>query len=237
MSTIFYLVKFFSEESHATDFVKGKVRANPLSYFKSLESSANSGRTDRHEGTVAWLQPGQGRLVINGDDITDDLAGPIEMQKTWLNCLHVFCLHAIHSGSFDLDKLTNDNIEDLRSEFMIPDACLSLGEYAVVVKDVPEFVRRMEKVSGAKNYEMVPRLVRYYDPTSFHGNFSDMESVFWKQEQYGYQREYRFAIDTGSTSDALLKLDIGDINDITMMIKSADLNGDKFLGGEIIVPE
>ena len=235
MGTVFLLVKFFNEVSHAADFVNGKIWLNPLSYFKALETNDDSGRADRHEGTIAWLQPDQGRLVIDGIDITEDLAGPIEMQKNWLNSLYVYCLHAVHSGNIALDKLTNDNIECLRSEFKIPDACLSFGKYAVVVKDVPEFVRRIEAVIYAENYRWKRRLVRYYDPDSFHGHFNDMESIFRKQIKYSYQREYRFAIDSGLTSDCPLILDIGDIKDIAELVNSADLNGPDFLGGEITV--
>ena len=233
MGTVFLLVKFFSEVSHAADFVNGRIWVNPLSYFKALEASADPDRADRHEGTTAWLQPGRDRFVIDGMDITDDLAAPVEIQKDWLNYIHIFCLHAVHSGHLDLGKITNDNIDNMRSEFMIPDGCLDLGEYAVVVKNVPEFIRRMEAAIHAKQFRGRRGLVRYYDPESFHGEFRDVESLFWKQSKYSYQREFRFAINSGSMSGCPLKLDIGDIKDITLVLKSAELNGPKFLGGEI----
>ena len=81
MSVVFFLIKFFDNEDHGRDFVSGRIYANTLAKFKRLEGVDDSGRGDRNEGTIAWLQPGQGRLEINGMDITDDLAGPVQLQK------------------------------------------------------------------------------------------------------------------------------------------------------------
>ena len=83
MSVIFFLIKLFENGDHATDFVNGKIYANTLATFKRLEGSDDSGRADRQEGTIAWLQPSLGRLEINGTDITEDLAGPVQLQKNW----------------------------------------------------------------------------------------------------------------------------------------------------------
>ena len=80
-------------------------------------------------------------------------------------------------------------------------------------------------------------LVRYYDPESFHGNFSDVESIFRKQERHSYQREFRFVIDNSPVSAAPLILEIGDISDITRRFDFAELNGKEFLGGEMAMPE
>ena len=154
MSVILFLAKFFDNEIHAKEFVRGRVYANTLAAFKVLEGTDDSGRADRHEGTVAWLQPGRGWLEINGMDITDDLAGPTQLQKSWLDHLHVFCLHAAHSGSLDLAKVSNENIEELRQQLIIPDECLALGKHAVVVKNIPLFIRRMEAAAQANNYRI-----------------------------------------------------------------------------------
>ena len=234
---IFFLVKFFDNEVYARDFVNGRIYANTLATFKVLEGIDDSGRADRHEGTIAWLQPGQGRLRINGMDITDDLAGPTQLQKNWLNHLHVFCLHAVHSGSLDMANVSNENIEELRKQFIIPDECRALGKHAVVINDVPEFVRRMEAAAQANSYRMARGLVRYYDPESFHGNFRDVESIFHKQDRHSYQREFRFVVDSGFVSDSPLILEIGDLSDITRRFDSAELNGEGFLGGQLAVPE
>ena len=237
MSVIFFLVKFFDNNDHARDFVRGRIYANTLATFKVLEGIDDSGRADGHEGTIAWLQPGQGRLEINGMNITDDLAEPMQLQKNWLNYLHIFCLHAVHSGSMDMANVSNENIEELRQQLIIPDECRALGEHSVVVNNVPEFTKRMETASQANSLRMARDLVSYYDPDSFHGNFRDVESIFRKQDRHSYQREFRFVIDNGLASDGPLILEIGDISDITRRLDFAELNGEKFLGGQLAVPE
>lgn len=234
---IFFLVKFFDNEAYIEDFVNGRIYANTLKLFKTLEDSDDSGRSDRHEGTTAWLQPGRGWLKINGMDITDDLAGPIQFQKNWLDHLHVFCMHAVHTGRLDMATVSNENIEELREQLIIPDECRRLGEHAVVVNDVPEFVRRMEAAAGVNRYRMSRGLVRYYDPGSFHGRFRDVESIFHKQDRHGHRREFRFVIDNGLADDAPLILEIGDISDISQRFAFAELNGKKFLGGQMALPE
>ena len=178
MKTVFFLVKFFNNPNYADDLVRGRVFARRLADFQEDNNGDESGRIDQDEGSIAWLQPGKGRLTLNGMDVTDDLAGPLQIQRNWLSHLNLFCVHAGHSGDLDLSSLSNDNFEVLREELTIDDRCLSLGNYAVIVKDVPEFVNRMEASARAMGYQISRKLVRYYDPETFHGGFRDIESVF-----------------------------------------------------------
>ena len=90
MSNTIFLVKFVEKEQYAIDFVSGKLYCNTLRTIKSLESDGRRGRADKNEGTVAWFQPGLGRLELVGMDVTDDLSGPVQLQKLWLDDLHVF---------------------------------------------------------------------------------------------------------------------------------------------------
>ena len=233
MSTICFLVKFFREAKHAADFVDGKVFCNRLCTFKKIEGSDDSGRADRNEGTTFWLQPGQANIVLNGRDLTEALAEPLQVQMDWLDDLHLFCMHAAHTGTLDVATLSNENIEVLRRELMVPDDCLKLGEHAVIVKDVADFVNRMSAAAKAKNYRFTRGLVEYYNPETFHGSFRGTESVFRKQRLHSYQREYRFVIDTGSLSDCPLTLEVGDLSDITISLRATELNGPQFLGGNL----
>ena len=160
----------------------------------------------------------------------------VQIQMDWVSDLNVFCLHAAHSGDLDLASLSNDNVEALRQELTIPKKCLCLGKYAVVVMNVPEFINRMRSFARAKNYPGIKwGLVEYYDPETFHGNFPDEEAAFRKQKDYSYQREFRFAINSGSSGEKTqsLIMNIGDISDITLQLESSELNGEKWLGGKL----
>ena len=200
--------------------------------LKRIEGNEDFNRTDKHEGVIGWFQPGRGRFEINGMDITGDLAGPVEMQRKWLDDLNVFCVYAAHSGDLDLGNLSTENIDAFRSQLEIPDDCLKLGKFAVVVKDVAGFISRVETSVKSENYRVFRGFVKYYNPESFHGNFSDGEAIFRKRDEHKHQQEYRFVIDTLIKGTNPVTLNIGDIRDITMRFNSADINKD-FLGGKI----
>ena len=48
-----------------------------------------------------------------------------------------------------------------------------------------------------------------------------------------YEREFRIVIATGSASECPLTLEVGDLSDITTALLAGELNGPKFLGGEV----
>lgn len=223
-SVFFFFVKFFDEQEYADRFVRGEVFARTLSEFKKSEDNDESGRMDRHEGTIAWLQPGKCQLTVGGMDMSADLTGAASLQPYMFNHLNVFCVHAAHSRDLNLGNLSD--IEALRQMLTIPDECLALGEYAVVVR-ASEFVNRMKTSAHRKGYRIASGLVKYYDPASFHGWLFDgsLQSVFRKQGRYRHQQEYRFAIDRRLSSKDPLVMDIGDIRDTTFQCKSYDLNG------------
>ena len=233
MNTIFFLVKFFREAEYAAEFVDGKLFCNTLSAFKKMEGTDDSGRADRSEGTTLWLQPGEVNLVLNDMDLSNDLAGPLQIQMESLDYFHLFCMHACHTGALDVGDLLNGDIEVLRQELMVPLDCLKLGEYVVVVKDVPGFISRVAAAVKENGYEGGRGLVKYYDPETFHGSFRGIDPAFRKQVMQSYQREFRIVIATGSVGDSPLTLDVGDLSDITIPLLASELNGPKLLGGEL----
>ena len=230
---ILWFIKFLEKEVHVKDLLDGKLYANRLSWFKRRESRERSGRSDQNEGTSSWMQPGRVEVVINGWNMTPDLAGPVQTQPNWLDSLNIFCMHAVHDGGNSEAWSDDRNIEDLRQQLLVPERCLQLGRYAVVIHDFHEFMRRFGTAMRGSGYRGWSHLVRYYDPAVFHGTFEGIDPVFRKQNQYSYQREYRFAIDTGSAGNDAIVLDIGDIRDITWQCTPGDLNGRHFLGGEL----
>lgn len=234
MSTVFLFIKFFEEQEYAQAFLEGKVFAKRLSAFRTQEGEDTTGRIDPDEGTTSWLQGENLKLVLNGMDLSEGLI-TLQIQLDVLSDLHLFCMHAVHSGDVDLETISNDNIEALREAMRVDDACLSLGSYAVVITDVAAFTSRFRGACSASGYKAAARLVKYYDPDTFHGNFEGLEGVFWKQAEFSFQREYRIAINTHTSGDDPLILDIGDISDIAFPIAANDVNGEKLLGGTMTI--
>ena len=103
--TILFFVKFLSRDDHVESLLRGTLYAQRLTCFKQREDVDAPGRLDPHEGTSSWMQPGSIYLEINGWNLTPDLAGPVQMQPSWLNHLNVFCVHAVHTDTMGLERL------------------------------------------------------------------------------------------------------------------------------------
>ncbi|MCY4303348.1 MAG: hypothetical protein OXC62_00955 [Aestuariivita sp.] len=218
---IFFLCKFFENESYATDFMKGQLYANKLSYFQRLEESSNV-RGDTHEGIISWQQPEMVKIIINGIDISNDLAGPAFMSSNRLREFNVICMHAGY-----VENYTDCSIEDLeqiRKRLLIPEECKKFGEIAVVITNQVEFFKRIKAKADSCEYGFARSLVEYYDPNIFHGHFHGIMGAFKKQAKFRFEREYRIVFETGSIGDKPIKLDIGDIEDIAMRINIDEIN-------------
>ena len=106
---------------------------------------------------------------------------------------------------------------------MLPIECIDLGEFAAVVWNVPQFVRRMRLAARRRRYGIAWRKVEYYDPLTFHGQFGELDSVFWKQLRFAFQREFRFAINSNSVGDQPLILNIGSLKNIISLHRTSEL--------------
>ena len=223
---IFFLAKFFSDEQHAEQLLRGSLYANRLAYFRNLEGDGN--RADAYEGVGLLRGDIELSVSINGSQTERilvperELAEPIEVRMNWTEHVNLFCMHAAHSGGYSdipvgrVDQFKKEQIE-------IPRECLDFGEHAVVITNVPEFVERVRNaVRDTEGYRLVGRLVRYSDEPSIDVTGSD--TIFHKREHYKKQREYRFAVFTGSDICDPLILETGDLRDIAIRCDSAEIN-------------
>ena len=223
---IFFLAKFFSDEQYAEQFLRGNLYANRLAYFRNLEGDGN--RADAYEGVGLLRGDIELPVSINGSQTERiviperELAEPIEVPMDWTEHVNLLCMHAGHSGDYSdvpvgrVDQFKKEQIE-------IPEECLDFGGHAVVITDVPEFVKRVRNaVRETEDYRLVRGLVRYGDEPSI--DVSGIDTIFHKREHYKNQREYRFAIFTGSDICDPLILETGDLRDIAICCNSAEIN-------------
>ena len=87
-----------------------------------------------------------------------------------------------------------------------------------------------------RGYRLVGNLVNYYSPEDFHGSFRGSEAAFNKQERFSWQREYRFAIDSGTEGNEALNIELGDLRDIAKPFNALEVNR-ALLGGELRIVE
>ena len=229
---ILFLVKVFEREEYANDFLMGKMFINPLSYFKKIEG--DDGRGDEYEGAIIFpLESAIITLKPNDPETGESwehtltresgLAAAPVVQPNWFDHINVFCMYAGHTGDFL--NISSDNIQDFKKQLEIPDDCISLGRYAVVITNVTEFIKRVDTAAEQNRYGILRHLVKYYDPeVGTPPAQSDIETIFNKRKEFEYQREFRFAIDTCTMEDNSIILDIGDIGDIAYATDTADVN-------------
>ena len=223
MAWNFFLVKFFETEQYATDFISGRLYCNRVSWFKKLEGGENPGRADTSEGTVGLLSAEDTSVIIDGHDLSKNLAAPLQVQDRSLDHYHLFCLYRGHTGDLEPRSL-HDNIDGLRRQLMIPTAALSLGKHAVFLSDAKEFITRVESAVKRKGYGFLRWHVNYYDSNAGNLWIPGAEALFCKRDQYSYQQEYRFVFKTGTRGRDPLCLELGDLSDITFRMESAEIN-------------
>lgn len=223
MRNIWFLVKFFSEEKHADDFLAGKLFLNRLSYFRKLEEECTDGRSDTTEAIKMWFQPSDVHMSLSIPGIgtakitPKDLAAPVSFANTNADYLHIFCMYAIYTS----EPLSNTTtiearqrlVQELKQKLSIDDKCLKFGSFAVIIPAY-QFLNRMQEKLRAQRYRFQAKLVDYYDDKSFSGEFSDSDALFKKQVRFAYQREYRIAVEPSLLASNPITIDIGPIDNL-----------------------
>ncbi len=230
---IWYFVKFFNNEVHADEFMRGNLHLKRLGYFKTMEQQKDDGRPDSREAISHWWQPndfvmkltvpGVGEIEIKNDD----LAGPVSMSYDYHENLHVFCLYSIHTVGFEIIDGKIDYAESegetLKKQLEVDPRNSKLGGFAVVTP-ATQFLDRLKSVLQMRGQYFKGRLVEYYDDKTFHGSIQPDEIPFWKQQHFSYQNEFRICINTKTIGDDPLNISVGDISDICGKIQSEKIN-------------
>ena len=228
---IFFLVKVFSEQAHADQFLQGKLYARRLSWFKKLESDYERG--DDYEAASVLRSDGI-KLTLNSTDMAtgetenvtitgSEFHSPLVFKPEHFDHINIFCMYAAHSGEFR--TISEDNIQDIRKQVELPKEYVDFGSYAVVIINFTEFLERVRNAAHRNGYCIRCSLVSYYDPgvgTSLA--LLDEKTLFAKRNKYAYQKEFRFAINTDTTGSEPITLDIGKIDDIAIRLDTSDIN-------------
>ena len=219
---IFFLCKFLDNDEYASYFMNGRLYANRLSYFQNLEEPDHARRSDRHEGIIAWGQPGIIKVEINGHDISNDLDAPASLSSNRLGDFNVACMHAGYIRKSD--SVPTGDVSQIRKQLLIPEECRKFGPLAVLIRNGPEFLHRVKSAARLRHYGEAHGLVEYYDPLTFNGFFPGISGAFRKQEKFTSEREYRIVFETGSIGSEAIVLEIGDIGDIAMCSTVDEIN-------------
>ena len=148
------------------------------------------------------------KVEVDGVEI-EEIIGPVRIVDSTEYNPYVFCMYSL---VFENIK-TEGNTIDPR--------CCGFGDYAVVVKDRREFLKRLRHIFER---DCVGRLngglVKYVNRESYNGEMG----AFRKYDSYGYQLEYRYAWEGSGSNTSAVTLKIGDLSDIAVLIPSEKLN-------------
>lgn len=223
MNKIYCFVKLFQSESHREDFLSGNLYMNTLKFFKGYEEQEESNVGDKHEAPMAWLQPGQFIMKLDGVELPEeDGAGPMLIQNNAHDRLNVLCLYSIHDC--DIPNMKQDGFESFVEKQMLSDQAEKLGKFSVVITNTCQFSAKVLDGIRRLNVDGWAGLVDYYDSETFHGIFDKSRAAFNKRDSYEHQREYRFAIDRENDEDKPFTLEVGSLRDICTPMPTSAVN-------------
>ena len=200
----------------AEQFLDGQLYCNTLSFLRK--------QFDEYEGTV----PLTGTLRIGDLEIPkEDLAEPPLLMPNVVSDLNVFCMFCWASPKVDSDKILFDPESQLGS---IRDLKQTFGEHIVVIRNVTEFFRRVDKaVEHPYNAVLgsIRGIVNYVEPST--GELPPttlralLNTALRKRKSFFEEKEYRFVYLTGRDPAGPFVLNIGDIRDIAFRMRTQDV--------------
>ena len=199
--TIEVFIKFGSEGNMLDLIDNGTIYMNSIQFFHQTED--NYLRGDSYEGiSKLWNLP-SGTFEI-----------PTINYKGTYEHFHLAERYETVLGNlYSLYSISSNWVED-PEEFTIDTRVIEFGSHAVLIKNLPEFFRRMKsklKITGHKfHYDFV----EYYDKNTFNGE----ANVFQKPSEFAYQREFRFYLERDAITP--ISLSIGSIRDIAEIFPS-----------------
>jgi hypothetical protein len=230
-SRVIAFVKFFSDESHADQFINGHLYMRRLRYFQKLEASErDDGRSDAHEAIVSWHQPDRVELVLTFPGFApiklgkNDLAGPFSATRKLYSDMHLFCISALSIPDPAILEGDHDEVQaQLQAGFQVDARCLDFGPHAVLVS-AEKFLLQLRQSLERCDHWFKADMVEYYDEKVFHGDFATEDVPFRKQSRFAYQKEFRVCLQTPTAGDEPLTFEIGNMSTFAFRVRSVDIN-------------
>jgi len=205
---IIILIKFVEEYEHAKMAQEGKLYMNPIGGYTEFKEKVIDLREDKNEGICQNYQPNKSKLIINNTLIDPkDIVGPIKVNMNKDLRKHVYCMYSLYfQGGCISDK-----------DLIIDKKVKGFGDWFLLITNVSEFFKRLDKKLKTLNISAKRKLVEYKDLNKHHGKVDS----FIKNINYSYQKEYRIVLNYYNKGPYIL--DIGDISDISLIGQTKDV--------------
>ena len=124
-----------------------------------------------------------------------------------LSDLNVYCLYSLMFDQAD-DPQIGKNIDER--------VLRGFGDAALVILDVPEFLKRVKAACESKGFEFMHAHVEYVSLRDHTGEVGP----FRKDESFEHQREFRIAVLDPDRNGSPLRLQLGSLKDISAVVPS-----------------
>jgi len=197
----------------------GTIYMNKLQYYRDYE---------KRTGETVVGDMNEGRIPIhNAYLVNPETNETIKIQDTSVECdIHdcfAYCMFFInpHNGDFAFTEKQKEKFS-------------SFGDTALLITNQYEFIKRIDNRIKEMGLSLYQQSINYYNPNEDSANLwlSLMKGMyniaFWKNRDYAYQQEYRFLVKNDTIKDDHIIVDIGNIEDISTVIKTSQLLKLKF---------
>lgn len=257
---MYVLTRFFQNKSFLNDFLKGSLYLSDMSEFTKVYSERglihlaeegnkeakdllkklrNNSQRDIFEGTIADIECKY--IEWLPDELKDAAICDIKAQALGYSYCNIQCFCKL-----DYQQKYNTASGRLEYTYSIPDM-QDFGEYAVIIKDQSEFLKRIQVAAEKEGYQYLCGSVNYHpltkgDKVITGGSFmhwridkiicldellektpNHQYDAFDKWEKFRKQNEWRIAINTGKMQAEPIRLNIGDLSDIAVKTDAQNL--------------
>lgn len=206
----FTLLKFGAKEHMDSLLKKGTIYCNTCHYFATLKDGNSRG--DIYENVNAMYEIIKIELANLKTKKSISFNEPkgqlLQSTSPELSSGNLYCLYTY-------DFLTNFSGDDIIHHFNVN---CEIDRYFIIIKDCPEFLRRIQEKLKYQGLEFSCGLVQYKDLTKYTGS----KTPFMKDLTYQNQKEYRFYIK--NPVNETLCFNIGSIEDIAILYPANHLS-------------
>ena len=210
------LIKIVSSLARAEMILDGQLYCNTVRFLRE--------EFDEYEGSI----PLTGEIRIYGYLVPkEDLAEPPRLTVDVVLDLNVFCMFSWAPPKVGDDQITINPV----SQFGSMERLLqTFGEHAVVITNVTEFFQRTDNAVPPSNIRVLDRardLVDYVNPNVGiappTNRWESIKVAHRKDKKFAHEKEYRLVYLTTCKPPGPVILNIGDIRDIAIRMRTEDI--------------
>ena len=214
------MLKAFRQEKWAEEFLDGCLHCNTLRFYRDWD---NKSLRDKNEGVI--VLPGANLDLKIGDfkfpkgDMLSLSYRPNLMDYIYVYCMYCWAPPWVDDTRVFVDKETQlGSLRSLGHRY---------GQYAVGIKNPREFFRRLDRAVHSIDSKA---LTAKGEPVKYEPMLGlpttpeqTLQAAFHKDVKYIGEQEFRFAFLLDQKLPAEFRLNIGDIRDIAVSMRTEDI--------------